>query len=74
MPRSFPDMASLKANAVARKFRQPEEGETEEAYRKAFATYMVDIDQVEAVEIDSGRGWDDMLPLEVLMRLASLRK
>jgi hypothetical protein len=66
MPRSFPDMKSLKFNAKMRKFRQPEEGESEDAYREAFADYMVSIDKIESIEIRAKHGWDQ-LPPELLL-------
>ena len=60
MPMSFPDMESLKRRAKQRSFRQPHEGETEADYREAFACHMHDVDKVEAMEIRSGKGWDQM--------------
>lgn len=59
MPMSFPDMDSLKRRATARKFRQPNEGETEADFRKAFAMFMRNVDLVESMEISSGSGWDN---------------
>lgn len=71
MPMSFPDFQSLKNRAVSRKFRQPLENETEDQYRTAFADYMVPIDLVESAEIRSGKGWDQMDPLELIQNLHS---
>lgn len=59
MPRSFPDLDSLKWNAQMRNFRQPNEGESENDYRAALAQHVQDLgDMVEAMEIRSGKGWD----------------
>lgn len=66
MPMSFPDFESLKRRAEQRKFRQPNEGESEADYRKAFADFMMDVDRVESSEIRTGRGWDNQMPEELL--------
>ena len=59
MPMSFPDFESLRRRAEQRNFRKPNEGETEEEFRQAFAEYMQEADPVEAHEIRSGKGWDE---------------
>ena len=59
MPMSFPDFESLRQRAEQRKFRKPNEGETEEEFRQAFAEFMQEVDPVEAHEIRSGKGWDE---------------
>ena len=59
MPMSFPDFESLRQRAEQRKFRKPNEGETEEEFRQAFAEFMQEADPVEAHEIRSGKGWDE---------------
>jgi hypothetical protein len=56
---SFPDMASLVRRAEIRKFRAPTEGETEDEYREALATYVQRTDMIEAGEIRIGKGWDE---------------
>ena len=58
MPMSFPDFESLRRRAEQRNFRKPNEGETEEEFRQAFAEFMQEADPVEAHEIRSGKGWD----------------
>jgi hypothetical protein len=59
MPMPFPDFESLRQRAEQRNFRKPNEGETEEEFRQAFAESMQDADPVEAHEIRSGKGWDE---------------
>jgi hypothetical protein len=59
MPMAFPDFKSLCQRAEQRNFRKPNEGETEEEFRQAFAESMQDADPVEAHEIRSGKGWDE---------------
>ena len=71
MPRSFPDLASLKNNAKSRGFRQPYETETENDYRSAFADFMVNVDLIESGEIRSGLGWDQQHPMLMLAGLMS---
>lgn len=66
MPMSFPDFESLKRRAEQRKFRQPNEGETEEQFRTAFADFMMNVDRVESSEIRTGRGWNNQSPFELL--------
>ena len=60
MPMDFPDMASLKRHAdlITPKFRQPEEGETEEHYRNALADHVKPLDFIESQEIRNKVGWD----------------
>lgn len=58
MPMNFPDFKSLKNHAKRRNFRQPENNETEEIYRNAFAKFMDNIDMIEANEIRNKVGWD----------------
>ena len=59
MPMSFPDFESLRRRVEQRNFRKPNEGETEEEFRQAFAEYMQEADPVEAHEIRAGKGWDE---------------
>ncbi len=58
MPVDFPDMESLKRAAEGWKFRQPDEGETEESYRNALANFVAPRDIVESQEIRHKVGWD----------------
>lgn len=58
MPMDFPDMRSLKSCAKVHKFRQPQEDESENEYRAALADHVKPIDQIESMEIRTGRGWD----------------
>lgn len=69
MPRSFPTMESLTSNAKMRNFRQPNEGESEEEYREAFADFMRGVDLVESAEIRSGKGWNAQSPEEMLRNM-----
>lgn len=69
MPRSFPNMESLKNNAKMRNFRQPNEGESEADYRAAFADFLRPIDPVESAEVRSGKGWDAQSPQEMLANM-----
>ena len=69
MPRSFPDMQSLKNNAKMRNFRQPAEDETEQVYRASFANFMRDVDIVESMEIRSSKGWDEWNDVDQLAML-----
>lgn len=66
MPMSFPDMESLINRAKQRKFREPNEDETEEQYREAFADFMVEVDRVESAEIRNKLGWDKQDPFSLL--------
>ena len=66
MPMSFPDMKSLMGRAQVRGFRQPHEGEGEDEYRAAFATFMRDVDLVESLEIADSRGWDAQGPFALM--------
>jgi hypothetical protein len=58
MPMSFPDMKSLLNAAEVWKFRAPNEGETEIAYRRALADFVQPQDLIESQEIRTGSGWD----------------
>lgn len=58
MPMDFPDMESLKRAAEIHDFRQPNDGETEIAFRLALASHVRPRDFIESEEIRSGKGWD----------------
>lgn len=58
MPMDFPDMNSLKRTAEIHKFRQPNNREIEEEYRKALANHVLPIDRIESFEILFGVGWN----------------
>ena len=58
MPIDFPDYDSLKFCAQVHKFRQPNEGETEQSYREALHVHVKPIDRIESFEILFGVGWD----------------
>ena len=58
MPMDFPDFDSLKRAAQVHKFREPRDGESERDFRRALATHVRDIDLVESMEIETGKGWD----------------
>jgi len=58
MPMDFPDMKSLEMAAEVHKFRQLNEGETEEQYREALADHVNKIDFIEGEEIRNKVGWD----------------
>lgn len=58
MPRDFPDIKSLERAAECHSFRQPNEGETEAAYREALADHVQTRDFVESQEIRTSKGWD----------------
>lgn len=58
MPMDFPDFQSLKTHAKMLKFRQPNVGETEHAYRNALADFVAPLDFVESQEIRTSKGWD----------------
>ena len=71
MPMDFPTMDSLKRAAKCHEFRQPNEGETEAAYRKALADHVQPRDLIESMEIRSSVGWDkfsDAQNKEMLLR------
>ncbi len=63
---SFPTMDSLKARAKQRGFRQPNEGESDDQYRNAFADFMLEVDRIEAAEIRAGLPWDQQSPQMLL--------
>lgn len=67
MPRSFPDMDSLKRQAPRYDFRQPNEGESEEDYRTALADVALKVDPVESAEIRNKVGWNAQSP-EMMLR------
>jgi len=58
VPMSFPDMRSLEMAAEVHKFRQLNEGETEEQYREALADHVNKVDFIEGEEIRNKVGWD----------------
>ncbi len=58
MPMDFPDMRSLKFAAECHKFRQPNEGESEDDYRSELADHVESRDFVESIEIRNKVGWD----------------
>jgi hypothetical protein len=58
MPMDFPDMKSLKHHAEILKFRQPNEGETEEQFRTALADFVEPLDFIESQEIRNKVGWN----------------
>ena len=62
MPMDFPDMRSLKRAAELWKFRQPVEGESEDAYRTALAAHVESKDYIESMEIRNKVGWDRFSP------------
>lgn len=62
MPMDFPDLNSLKRHAEMLKFRKPNEGETEDAYRMALADYVEPLDFVESLEIRNKVGCDKFTP------------
>lgn len=62
MPMDFPDMRSLIDAAEVHKFRQPREGESEADFRLELAHHVESIDLVEAMEIRTGKGWDQFTP------------
>lgn len=64
MPMSFPDMTSLRSAADVWKFREPTQGETEAEYRTALADFVLPKDQVESMEIRTGKGWDQFSDAE----------
>lgn len=58
MPMDFPDMASLKRAAEVWKFRQPNENEQEDDYRRELADFVAPHDLVESEEIRNKVGWN----------------
>jgi hypothetical protein len=58
MPMDFPDMKSLVYAAEVHRFRKPDKGETEIAYRNALADHVSTRDLIESEEIRNGCGWD----------------
>ena len=64
MPMDFPDMNSLKECAKCHKFRQPNEGESEDAYRTALADHVQPRDYIESLEIRNKVGWDKFSPAQ----------
>lgn len=58
MPMDFPDLKSLKSAAKLWKFRDLNEGETEDQYRVALADFVEPKDFVESCEIRNKVGWD----------------
>ena len=58
MPMSFPDMKSLKFAAQCWKFREPNEGESEDEFRVALADFVQPKDLIESQEIRTSKGWD----------------
>jgi hypothetical protein len=60
MPQSFPDMKSLEDASVIHKFRKAFHDETEQDYRTALADHVkVNGHMIEAMEIRTGKGWDE---------------
>lgn len=64
MPMSFPDMNSLIDAARVWKFREMQEGESEEHYRHSLADFVKPKDLIESQEIRTGKGWDQWDQLE----------
>lgn len=62
MPMDFPDMNSLKNAAEVWTFREPLEGESEDAYRTALADHVQPKDLIESMEIRAKVGWDKFSP------------
>lgn len=62
---TFPDYDSLKMAAQCHGFRDPQPNEQEDQYRAALADYVEETGYdgkghvIEAMEIRTGRGWDD---------------
>ena len=59
MPIRFPDIKSLKRAAEIHNFRQPNEDESEQAYRAALANHVTPRDRIEGHEIRTGKGWNE---------------
>jgi hypothetical protein len=74
MPLDLPTFDSLKERAKIWKFRQPNEFESEGAYRKAFSEFVRPQDPVESCEILFGKGWDRWSDEEKLTSLTYLLK
>ena len=58
MPMDFPDLKSLKFCAKAHKFREINDGESEDDYRNALANHVEPRDFLESQEIRNKVGWD----------------
>ncbi|KKM04155.1 hypothetical protein LCGC14_1767070 [marine sediment metagenome] len=58
MPIDFPDMKSLERAARIHKFRDINDGESEDNYRTALADHVLPKDRVESEEIRNKVGWD----------------
>jgi len=58
MPMDFPDLKSLQMAARVHKFRDINEGESEDDYRNALADHVISIDPIESQEIRNKVGWD----------------
>jgi len=58
MPMDFPDLRSLKSAAQVHKFRDINDGESEDDYRTALADHVQPRDFVESCEIRNKVGWD----------------
>ena len=75
MPAAFPDMDSLRRAASTHKFREPNEGETEEAFRAALADHVYSIDYIESLEIRNKVAWNEFSPkqnLDMMRRVGGL--
>jgi 8-oxo-dGTP pyrophosphatase MutT (NUDIX family) len=70
MPRSFPDMQSLKYAAGAHGFRPCGPDESESSYRAALADHVQSRDLVESMEIRTGKGWNAFSEIESVEMLA----
>lgn len=73
MPMNFPDMDSLKRADKLHGFRQPDENETESAYRGALADHVLQRDLIESQEIRTGHGWDKFTLPEMVEMFARRR-
>lgn len=75
MPMDFPDMRSLEMAAELHQFRQPNDGETEDAYRAALADHVKPRDFVESEEIRNKMGWDKFFDEQIraMLRRGGLR-
>jgi hypothetical protein len=72
MPMDFPDMKSLLRAAECWKFRQPNDGESEDSYRQALANHVEPNDFLRTCKADDKHQWlefprtaYDELPCEV---------
>ena len=77
MPMDFPDMKSLKSAADVHRFRQPNDGESEDDFRAALADHVQPIDLIESLEIRNKVGWNqftDAQNRDMLKRSASARQ